>query len=95
MTAAPEYLSAGTTQLLDPGIDNSALRVAAIGFDCWHAGVLGTQFNANANGAMRPGGNAIRGGAHSRRSLRVSAQRMRRSAVEPRRISEAQPNAAA
>lgn len=54
-----ENMSAGTTQLVGPDVDDSASALANIGFDFWYDGVHATQFSVNANGLARLGPTVI------------------------------------
>jgi hypothetical protein len=54
-----EDMSAGTTQLVGPGVDDTASAVAGIGFDFWYDGVRASQFSVNANGLARLGPVAV------------------------------------
>lgn len=58
-TAALEDMSAGTTQIVAPGVDDTASPVTNIGFDVWYDGVRYTQFSCNANGLCRLGATAV------------------------------------
>ncbi len=58
-TAALEDMSTGTTQLVAPGLDDTASAVTNIGFDFWYDGVRYTQFSVNANGLARLGAAAV------------------------------------
>ncbi len=44
-TAALEDMSAGTVQIVAPGVDDTASAVTSIGFDFWYDGVRYTQFS--------------------------------------------------
>lgn len=58
-TAALEDMSTGTTQLVGPGLDDTASAVTNIGFDFWYDGARYNQFSCNANGLCRLGGAAV------------------------------------
>ncbi len=53
--AVLEDMSSGTTQLVGPGVDDTASPVTNIGFDFWYDGVRHSQFSINANGLARLG----------------------------------------
>ena len=56
---ALEDMSSGTTQLVGPGVDDTASPLTSIGFEYWYDGVRATQFSVNANGLMRLGPTVI------------------------------------
>lgn len=58
---ALEDMSSGTTQLIGPGLDDTASPVTNLGFDFWYDGVRFTQFSCNANGLCRLGGTVVTG----------------------------------
>ncbi len=56
-----EDMSSGTTQLVGPGLDDTASSVTNIGFEFFYDGVRYTQFSVNANGLSRLGGTVVSG----------------------------------
>ncbi len=54
-----EDMSSGTTQIVGPGVDDTASAVTNIGFDFFYDGVRVSQFSANANGLSRLGSAAV------------------------------------
>ncbi len=50
-----EDMSSGTTQLVGPGVDDTASELAPIGFEFLFDGVIHSQFSCNANGLCRLG----------------------------------------
>jgi hypothetical protein len=53
--AVLEDMSAGTTLLLGPDLDEAASAVVQAGFEFWFAGTRVTSFSVSSNGLMRPG----------------------------------------
>ena len=60
-TAVLEDMSSGTTQLVGPGVDDTASPVSNIGFDFWYDGVRHSQFSVNPNGLARLGSLSVSG----------------------------------
>ena len=56
---ALEDMSTGTTQLVAPGVDDTASPVTNMGFEFWYDGVRHNLFSVNANGLARLGGTAV------------------------------------
>ena len=56
---ALDDMSTGTTQIVAPGVDDTASAVTNTGFDFWYDGVRYTQFSCNANGVCRLGAAAV------------------------------------
>jgi hypothetical protein len=54
-TVPLEDMSTGTTQLVGPGLDDTASEITPIGFDFVLDGVIHSQFSCNANGMCRLG----------------------------------------
>lgn len=52
-------MSSGTTQIVGPGVDDTASAVTDIGFEFFYDGVRHTQFSVNANGLARLGNAAV------------------------------------
>jgi hypothetical protein len=53
--ATLDNMSAGTTQVVGPNVDESTTILKDIGFDFWYNGTRYTQFAVSVNGYIRPG----------------------------------------